>query len=88
MAIICLALLLPHDALAQAARKPFSVGVQEAGGGPGGFTGWVISWQIAFKTQLTEAMRAAKASGSAVWGLSLLSFGYGVFHAPRPAMPA
>ena len=84
IAAILLLTLLPHDALAQAARKPFSTGINEGGGELTGFTGWILSWQIYFKLQLTEAMRAAKLNGSATWGLALLSFGYGGFHAAGP----
>ena len=84
-ALACLALgLACHDALAQSARKPFSVGGPEGAADSSSLTLWILSWQASFKLQLTEAMKQAKANGAALWGLAALSFGYGVFHAAGP----
>ena len=69
---IALALgLVCTEALAQAARKPFSVGGPEGAGDASALTQWILSWQASFKLQLTEAMKEAKANGAALWGLSL-----------------
>ena len=84
-ALLCVALgLASCDALAQTARKPFSVGGPEGAADGGALTQWILSWQASFKTQLTLAMKDARASGAAVWGLAALSFGYGMFHAAGP----
>ena len=81
----CLTLsLVSADALAQAARKPFSVGGPEGAADASSLTQWILSWQASFKQQLTLAMKDAKTSGAALWGLAGLSFGYGVFHAAGP----
>jgi nickel/cobalt exporter len=49
-----------------------------------GFVGWIIAKQEEFYRAMSATMRAAKADGSAVWGLLMLSFLYGVFHAAGP----
>lgn len=72
-----------HPAFAQA-RNPFSVGISEGGGSASGLTGWLLQEQALFERQLSAAVRAAKADGSAVWTLMGLSFVYGVFHAAGP----
>lgn len=50
----------------------------------GGVTGWIMLKQAEFYRGLSAAVRAAKADGSAAWGLMSLSFLYGVFHAAGP----
>jgi nickel/cobalt exporter len=49
-----------------------------------GATGWLFAKQAEFYRALSGALRAAKADGSAVWGLLGLSFLYGMFHAAGP----
>src|SRR5215210_4547778 len=49
-----------------------------------GIAGWLLAKQAEFYRGLSGAIRAAKADGSAVWGLFGLSFLYGVFHAAGP----
>jgi nickel/cobalt exporter len=49
-----------------------------------GIAGWLLAKQGEFYRGLSGAIRAAKADGSAVWGLFGLSFLYGVFHAAGP----
>jgi ABC-type nickel/cobalt efflux system permease component RcnA len=73
-----------HDALAQG--SPFGVGRPPAPAAPplGGFTGWLLAQQAQFYRQLSGLIRAAKADGTAVWGLLGLSFAYGMFHAAGP----
>lgn len=75
-------LLLPVDALAQG--SPFGAGAPAAAPAPGGLMGWVFAEQARFFRALSAAIREAKASGTAVWGLFWLSFLYGIFHAAGP----
>jgi nickel/cobalt transporter (NicO) family protein len=49
-----------------------------------GIVGWLLAKQAEFYRGLSGLIRAAKADGSAVWGLFGLSFLYGVFHAAGP----
>ena len=49
-----------------------------------GVVGWLLAKQGEFYRALSGLVRAAKADGSAVWGLLGLSFLYGVFHAAGP----
>ena len=89
-AALCLAvaaiMLLPgalEDVLAQG--SPF--GTPRAPSLPpptDGILGWVIAKQNEFYRQFSSLIRAAKADGSAVWGLLGVSFLYGVFHAAGP----
>jgi nickel/cobalt transporter (NicO) family protein len=51
---------------------------------PDGIVGWLLAKQAEFYRALSGAIRAAKADGSAVWGLFTLSFLYGIFHAAGP----
>src|SRR5262245_5914127 len=51
---------------------------------PDGFFAWIIAKQNEFYRQFSGLIRAAKADGSAVWGLLGVSFLYGVFHAAGP----
>jgi len=83
VAIVLLAGL--NDVFAQA--SPFGVGRPPAPAAPptpGGFTGWLLAQQAQFYRGLSGAIRAARADGTAVWGLFGLSFAYGVFHAAGP----
>lgn len=79
--------LAPGLAWAQGAH-PF--GVPESGAGWAGpdwlaaLFGQVSAWQTHFYRQLTGAVRAWQADGTAAWGLLGLSFAYGVFHALGP----
>ena len=71
-------------ALAQ--TSPFGVGRPAAPPPPAseGLVGWILVKQAQFYRELSGLVRAAKADGSAVWGLLGLSFLYGVFHAAGP----
>lgn len=57
-------------------------------GGPavpsGGITGWIFAQQAAFYRSMSSAVMAAKANGTAAFGLSWLAFLYGIFHAAGP----
>ena len=70
----------------EATAQPF--GAPRAQGTPappaGGFVGWILAKQAEFYRQMSGLIRAAKADGSAVWGLLGLSFLYGIFHAAGP----
>ncbi|HEY6993523.1 MAG TPA: nickel/cobalt transporter [Xanthobacteraceae bacterium] len=50
----------------------------------GGVLGWIFAKQAEFYRQFSSLIRAAKADGSAAWGLLGLSFLYGIFHAAGP----
>jgi nickel/cobalt exporter len=49
-----------------------------------GFFAWVFAKQNEFYRQFSSLIRAAKADGSAIWGLLGVAFLYGVFHAAGP----
>ena len=50
----------------------------------GGPAGWLMAKQAAYYREFTGLIRAAKADGSAVYGLLGLSFTYGILHAAGP----
>ena len=50
----------------------------------GGLVGWLLAKQAEFYRAISAMIRAAKADGSAVWALLVLSFLYGIFHAAGP----
>jgi len=72
---------LIDEATAQPLGTPRAQGTQPPGGG---LVGWVLAKQAEFYRQISGMIRAAKADGSAIWGLLGLSFLYGVFHAAGP----
>lgn len=65
------------------AQSPFGA-PRPASPPPDGMIGWLLAKQSEFYRGLSGAIRAAKADGSALWGLFGLSFAYGVFHAAGP----
>lgn len=70
-------------ALAQ--TGPFGAPRPQAPAPPvGGVLGWIFAKQAEFYRQFSGLIRAAKADGSAAWGLFGLSFLYGIFHAAGP----
>jgi nickel/cobalt exporter len=70
-------------ALAQSA--PFGVARPPAAApAADGLVGWILLKQAEFFRALSGLVRAAKADGSAVWGLLGVSFLYGIFHAAGP----
>ncbi len=73
--------LAPVDVLAQG--SPFGAG-PKAAPAPDGIIGWIFAEQARFFRSLSAAIRAAKADGTAAWGLFWLSFLYGIFHAAGP----
>jgi len=74
--------------VALAQGSPFGVARPPAAAPPApasdGIVGWLLAEQAKFYRALSGLIRAAKADGSAVWGLLGLSFLYGVFHAAGP----
>ena len=75
--------LVADAALAQ--TSPFGMPRAQAPAAPmGGLVGWIFTKQAEFYRQFSGLIRAAKADGSAAWGLLGLSFLYGVFHAAGP----
>jgi nickel/cobalt transporter (NicO) family protein len=90
--VVCVALLLAVGAglllLADAAlaqTSPFGMPRSQAPTAPiGGALGWIFAKQAEFYRQFSGLIRAAKADGSAAWGLLGLSFLYGIFHAAGP----
>jgi nickel/cobalt exporter len=70
-------------ALAQ--TSPFGTPRTQAPAAPaGGVLGWIFAKQAEFYRQFSSLIRAAKADGTAAWGLFGLAFLYGVFHAAGP----
>jgi nickel/cobalt transporter (NicO) family protein len=69
---------------AHAQTNPFGGARPPAGGDFGGVIGWLLAKQSEFYRALSGLIRAAKADGSAVWGLLGVSFLYGIFHAAGP----
>jgi nickel/cobalt transporter (NicO) family protein len=65
---------------------------EAASGGPGsavkseigGLIGWLVDGQSEFYREISVALRAAKADGSAAWLLLAVSFAYGILHAAGP----
>jgi len=77
--------LLPSQSLGQGVHHPFAVGVNEgAMGSAQGVSGWILAQEAGFYRLLSGAIRAAKQSGAAAWGLAGLSLAYGIFHAAGP----
>jgi nickel/cobalt exporter len=69
---------------AHAQTNPFGTGPKPPPPAFGGFGAWIIAKQAEFYRALSGLVRAAKADGSAVWGLLGVSFAYGIFHAVGP----
>ncbi|MGC2093933.1 MAG: hypothetical protein WA648_12585, partial [Methylocella sp.] len=86
LALLCMVVLLPTQSLGQGVHHPFAVGANEgsAGGAHGAMVGWIMAQEVGFYRLLSGAIRAAKLSGAAAWGLVGLSLAYGIFHAAGP----
>ena len=67
-----------------ASAAPFGASASGAPSPVDGFTGWILMKQAEFYRMLSGAIRAAKADGTAAFGLMGISFAYGVFHAAGP----
>jgi nickel/cobalt exporter len=66
------------------AQTPFGAPKGAPTPSPDGILGWIFAKQNEFYRQFSALIRAAKADGSAVWGLLGVAFLYGVFHAAGP----
>jgi nickel/cobalt exporter len=85
LALLCMVVLLPSQSLGQGVHHPFAVGANEgAAGSVQGVSGWILAREAGFYRLLSGAIRAAKQSGAAAWGLAGLSLAYGIFHAAGP----
>ena len=86
LAVIACALIGATAIDVALAQSPFGVGHAPApqASGFGGVTGFVLAKQAEFYRALGGMIRAAKADGTAVYGLLGLSFAYGIFHAAGP----
>ena len=83
-ALIALGVALLLGIFDAALAQPFGISRSPAPPSYGPFTGWILEKQAEFYRMLSGAIRAAKADGSAAWGLMGISFAYGVFHAAGP----
>jgi ABC-type nickel/cobalt efflux system permease component RcnA len=88
LGVALLAVIGVLDCLVSAAhaQNPFGAPRPAVGSGEasGGIIGWLLAKQSEFYRQISSAVRAAKADGSAVWSLLAISFAYGIFHAAGP----
>jgi nickel/cobalt transporter (NicO) family protein len=85
LALLSIAVLVSSQSLGQGAHHPFAVGANEgAMGSVRGVSGWILAQEAGFYRLLSGAIRAAKQSGAAAWGLASLSLVYGIFHAAGP----
>jgi nickel/cobalt exporter len=85
LALFCMVVLLASQSLGQSVHHPFAVGATEGfTGGANGVSGWILAREAGFYRLLSGAIRAAKQSGVAAWGLAGLSLAYGIFHAAGP----
>ena len=83
-ALFVVCLLLVFGAVDVALAQPFGISRSAAPPQFGPFAGWILAKQAEFYRMLSGSIRAAKADGSAAWGLMGISFAYGVFHAAGP----
>jgi nickel/cobalt transporter (NicO) family protein len=81
LALYFVAALPLSQCLAQGVHHPFAVGINEGAVGAQGIGGWILGQEAGFYRLLSGAIRAAKQSGAAAWGLAGLSLAYGIFHA-------
>ncbi|MHC2337485.1 nickel/cobalt transporter [Bradyrhizobium sp. USDA 4454] len=81
-AVLAAVVMLDGAIHALLAQNPF--GAPRAAEPQGGFVGWLLAKQSEFYREISQAIRAAKSDGSAVWTLLAISFGYGIFHAAGP----
>jgi ABC-type nickel/cobalt efflux system permease component RcnA len=88
LGVALLAVIGVLDCLVSAAhaQNPFGAPRPAMGSGEAssGIIGWLLAKQSEFYRQISSAVRAAKADGSAVWSLLAISFAYGIFHAAGP----
>jgi len=83
-ALFVVCLLLVFAAVDAALAQPFGISRSAVPPQFGPFAGWILAKQAEFYRMLSGSIRAAKADGTAAWGLMGISFAYGVFHAAGP----
>ncbi|WP_374310266.1 nickel/cobalt transporter [Methylocella sp.] len=83
LVLAALIALAASAAMADGARHPFAVGVNEGAASATGFAGWLLAQESGFYRLLSGAVRAARSGAGGAW-LVWLSFAYGVFHAAGP----
>ena len=84
VAIIAVALIADGALQSALAQNPFGGPPAAPDAQVGGIVGWLLTKQSEFYREISSAIRAAKADGSAVWTLLAISFAYGIFHAAGP----
>jgi ABC-type nickel/cobalt efflux system permease component RcnA len=84
LAIIAVALIADGALQGALAQNPFGGPPASPDSQVGGIIGWLLTKQSEFYREISSAIRAAKADGSAVWTLLAISFAYGIFHAAGP----
>ena len=67
-----------------ALAQPFGISRSAVPPQFGPFAGWILAEQTELSRMLSGSIRAAKADGTAAWGLMGISFAYGIFHAAGP----
>jgi nickel/cobalt exporter len=85
LVLSCADLVGSSPSFAQAARHPFAVGANEGAASTADpVSRFILALEGGFYRLITGAVRAAKESATATWGLAALSFAYGVVHAAGP----
>jgi nickel/cobalt exporter len=67
-----------------APKNPFGVGIREAAQSGSGVGGWILAEQEWFYRQLESALKPGPEHPRIAFGMILLAFAYGVFHAGGP----
>jgi nickel/cobalt transporter (NicO) family protein len=65
-------------------RAPFGMTVREVAPQGNALAAFILAMQGAFYQHLQAAVSALRESGSAIWTLVAIGFGYGIFHAAGP----
>ena len=71
-------------AVPAAPKNPFGVGIREAAQSGSGLGGWILAEQEWFYRQLESALKPGPEHPGIAFGMILLAFAYGVFHAGGP----
>jgi ABC-type nickel/cobalt efflux system permease component RcnA len=75
---------LVAGAVPAAPKNPFGVGIREAAQSGSGIGGWILAEQEWFYRQLEIALKPGPGHSGMAFGMILLAFAYGVFHAGGP----
>jgi nickel/cobalt transporter (NicO) family protein len=71
-------------AVPAAPKNPFGVGIREAAQSGSGLGGWILAEQEWFYRQLESALKPGPEHPGIAFGMILLAFAYGIFHAGGP----